>query len=50
MVKITDEAIRIISRRRWNPDRCMPLKALWWLIGALCLAPVWLWLAKGVVK
>lgn len=51
-MKITDEAIRAMTpgRRRWNPDRCRPLQVLWWLVGAMALAPLWIWLAKGVVK
>lgn len=49
-MKVSDEAIRIIGRRRWNPDKCKPLVALMWLLGALALVPVWIWLAKGVIR
>ena len=50
-MKVTDEAIRTMGcRRRWNPDRCKPLVALMWLLGALATVPVWIWLAKGVMR
>lgn len=46
-VKVTDEAVRsIFQGRKWNPDKCLPLQALFWLIGALAIAPVWFYIAK----
>lgn len=61
MIKVNDEFVRNLRRpevrtprRRWNPEKCVPLRWLLWalagIIGGLCLAPMFLYFAKGVMK
>jgi len=55
-MKLTDTAIRqaLKPRRRWNYKRCVPLQFFLWLlagfIGALCIFPVLVYIAKVVLK
>lgn len=35
---------------RWRPERCKPLTAVYWLLGALALTPIWLWLVTKFVE
>ena len=38
------------KRWRWRWDKCMLMLALLWALGALALAPVFLWLVKEVLR
>ncbi|SFR15401.1 hypothetical protein SAMN05660706_13545 [Desulfoscipio geothermicus DSM 3669] len=31
-------------KRRWRAERCVPLQVLAWILGAILMMPLWLWL------
>lgn len=34
---------------RWNPERCIPLVVLAWILGGLAISPMLIYLFKGVI-
>jgi hypothetical protein len=37
-------------RRRWNPEKCVPLLVLGYILAVLAMTPILMYVAKGVLK
>lgn len=58
MLKANDEVFRNLRRsevreapkRRWNPEKCIPLVVLGYILAVLAMTPILMYVAKGVLR